>query len=122
MSITIPIIKLRDNLIVSIQTDIDDRNATELQNRLLNQIEITKSKSVLIDLSSVDMIDSFLGRLLSDIALAAATMDTKTILIGIQPAVAITLIELGLNLDGILKAISLEHALEILDDLNVNKT
>jgi rsbT antagonist protein RsbS len=110
----VPILKVGDVLLVSIQADIDDRAVLELQQRVLEQIEQTNARSVLIDISLLEMVDSFTGRMLSDIASMASIMDAATVVVGIQPAVAITLVELGLELKGVSTALDVDDGLRIL--------
>jgi rsbT antagonist protein RsbS len=110
----VPILKVKDVLIVSIQSDIDDRTVLELQQRVLEQIERTSARAVLIDISLLEMVDSFTGRMLSDIASMSSIMDAETVVVGIQPAVAITLVELGLELKGVSTALDVDDGLRIL--------
>ena len=110
----VPILKVGDVLLVSIQSDIDDRAVVELQQRVLEQIERTSARAVLIDISLLEMVDSFTGRMLSDIASMASIMDAETVVVGIQPAVAITLVELGLELKGVSTALDVDDGLRIL--------
>lgn len=117
----IPILKIRNNLIVSIQTELDDRSAVELQQYLLKSIRNLGATGVLIELSALDIVDSFLGRILSDIATSSLTLNAKTVLVGIQPCVAITLVELGLTLPGISTALNVEQGIKILEELNDNE-
>lgn len=117
LSHQIPIIKIGENLIVTIQTDIDDRTALNLHTSLLERIRETGAKGVMIELTAVDMVDSFLGRLISDIALSSAMMNADTVVVGIQPAVAITLVELGLELKGVHTALTVEYGMELLEKL-----
>jgi len=122
MSQRIPIIKIRENLIVTFISDIDDLAALRLQKELTEMIHEENISGVnvtgvLLDLTILDMVDSFLGRLLSNIAQSAATMNANTVVVGIQPAVAITLVEMGLQLKGAYTALNVDHAFEILDDL-----
>jgi rsbT antagonist protein RsbS len=112
----VPILKVGDVLLVSIQSDIDDRTVVELQQRVLEQIERTGARAVLIDISLLEMVDSFTGRMLSDIASMASIMDAETVVVGIQPAVAITLVELGLELKGVSTALDVDDGLRILKD------
>lgn len=112
----VPILKVGDVLLVSIQADIDDRTVVELQQRVLEQIERTNAHAVLIDISLLEMVDSFTGRMLSDIASMASIMDAETVVVGIQPAVAITLVELGLELKGVSTALDVDDGLRILKD------
>ncbi|HXG95001.1 MAG TPA: STAS domain-containing protein [Blastocatellia bacterium] len=112
----VPILKVGEVLIVSIQSDIDDRTVLELQQRVLEQIERTNARAVLIDISLLEMVDSFTGRMLSDIASMASIMDAETVVVGIQPAVAITLVELGLELKGVSTALDVDDGLRILNE------
>ncbi len=117
MSQKIPIVKINENLIVPFISDIDDRSALELQSELLQRIFDSKITGVLIDLTILDMVDSFLGRLISDIALSSAILDANTVVVGIQPAVAITLVELGLELDGTFSALNMEEGIKVINEL-----
>ncbi len=117
MSSNIPIFKIGDILIATFHSDIDDKFALEFQAKLVEQIYKTKASGVLIDLSVVDMVDSFLGRLISDIAKMSTTLDANTVVVGIQPPIAITLVELGLELSGAHTALNVEHGIEILRKL-----
>lgn len=96
-----PIIHIGDILVASVQEDLGDRDALELQEALNRTLERTGARGVLIDLSVVEMVDSFLGRLLSDIAIGTRLFGAHTVVVGIRPAVAITLVELGLELKGV---------------------
>jgi len=111
---SIPILKLRDFLIVSIQIDLHDRMAEQLQQDILEQISQTQAKGVLIDISALEMVDSFIGRILADTARMASTLDSEIVIVGMQPAVAITLIELGLSLGGVRTALNLDEGYELL--------
>ena len=115
-AIKVPILKVGDVLIVSIQSDIDDRTVIEMQQRVLEQIERTGARALLIDISLLEMVDSFTGRMLSDIAAMASIMDAETVVVGIQPAVAITLVELGLELKGVSTALDVDDGLRILKE------
>ena len=117
MSQKIPIIKVNEDLIVTFISDIDDLMALKLQSGLLQRIHSDNINGVLLDLSLLDMVDSFLGRLVSDIALSSSIMDAITVVVGIQPAVAITLVELGLELEGTYPALTVEDGIELLDEL-----
>lgn len=110
----VPILKVADVLLVSIQSDIDDRTVLELQQRVLEMVERTNARAVLIDISLLEMVDSFTGRMLSDITSMASIMDAETVVVGIQPAVAITLVELGLELKGVSTALDVDDGLRIL--------
>lgn len=118
----IPIIKIRDYLIVSIQVDMHDKMAIQLQSQILNEIAKTGAKGVLIDISVLEMVDSFIGRMLSGMASMAAIMDAAVVIVGMQPAVAITLVELGLEMPGVDTALNMEKGIEMLEDrLSENK-
>jgi rsbT antagonist protein RsbS len=117
----VPILKVGDVLLVSIQSDIDDRTVLELQERVLEEIERTNAHAVLIDISLLEMVDSFTGRMLSDIASMASIMDAETVVVGMQPAVAITLVELGLELKGVSTALDVDDGLRILKERIMNK-
>jgi rsbT antagonist protein RsbS len=110
----VPILKVSEVLIVSIQSDIDDRTVVELQERILDMIDRTNAHAVLIDISLLEMVDSFTGRMLSDIASMTSIMDAETVVVGMQPAVAITLVELGLELKGVSTALDVDDGLRIL--------
>ena len=118
----IPIIKIRDYLIVSIQVDMHDKLAVQLQSQILTEIERTGAKGVLIDISVLEMVDSFIGRMLSGMASMAAIMDAAVVIVGMQPAVAITLVELGLEMPGVDTALDMEKGMEMLEKkLNKNE-
>ncbi|MCA1612815.1 MAG: STAS domain-containing protein [Acidobacteria bacterium] len=110
----IPILKVGRVLIVPIQTDMDDQTVVQLQERILAELERTRARGVLIDISLLEMVDSFIGRMLSDIAAMARVMDARTVVVGIQPAVAITLVELGLELPGVSTVISVDEGIRLL--------
>lgn len=112
----IPIIKIRDFLIVSIQVDMHDKMAIQLQSQILAEIERTGAKGVLIDISVLEMVDSFIGRMLSGMASMAAIMDAAVVIVGMQPAVAITLVELGLEMPGVDTALNMEKGIEMLEE------
>jgi rsbT antagonist protein RsbS len=112
----IPIIKIRDFLIVSIQVDMYDKLAIQLQSQILKEIERTGAKGVLIDISVLEMVDSFIGRMLSGMASMASIMDAAVVIVGMQPAVAITLVELGLEMPGVDTALNMEKGMEMLED------
>ena len=118
---SIPILKLYDYLIVPIQIDMDDYTASELRNDILVRIESSGARGVLIDISVVDMVDSYLGRLLGDTARMAKLMDCEVVLVGMQPAVALTLVELGLNLDMVHTSLHLESGIQLLNKLAKNR-
>jgi len=113
----IPILKLKDYLLVSIQVELDDQTVLTFQEDLLNKIKDTGAKGVVIDLTSVDMIDSFIAKVLGDVIVMTSLMGTRAVLTGIQPAVAITLIELGITLENVHTALDLEQGISILSQL-----
>jgi rsbT antagonist protein RsbS len=110
----IPILKVGRVLVVPIQTDMDDRTVLLLQERILAELERTRARGVLIDISLLEMVDSFIGRMLSDIAAMARIMDAHTVVVGIQPAVAITLVELGLELSGVSTVLNVDEGIKLL--------
>ena len=110
----IPILKLGDFLLVSIQVDMHDRLALTLQDDLTEQIVKTRARGVLIDISSLEIVDSFMGRMLGNIAAMARVLDAQTVVVGMRPAVAITLVELGLDLAGVRTALNVERGMELL--------
>ncbi|HLO10868.1 MAG TPA: STAS domain-containing protein [Pseudoneobacillus sp.] len=108
----IPILKLKNCLLVSIQWELDDQTALQFQEDLLRKIHETSSNGVVIDITSIDFIDSFIAKVLGDVISMSKLMGAKVVITGIQPAVAITLIELGITLEDVLTAIDLEKGLE----------
>lgn len=110
----IPILKMGNVLLVTIQVDMNDAVAIALQDDLTKRIVDTNARGVLIDISALEIVDSFIGRMLVDTAAAARLLDAITIVVGMQPAVAITLVELGLTLDGVHTALSVERGMEFL--------
>ncbi|RMD94821.1 MAG: STAS domain-containing protein [Calditrichaeota bacterium] len=110
----IPILKMDHFLLVSIQVEMHDRLAQALKEDLTRMIRKHKAKGVLIDISAVAILDSYMGRMLGNIASIAKLMDAETVLVGMQPAVAITLVELGITLPGILTALNVEKGMEML--------
>jgi rsbT antagonist protein RsbS len=101
-------------LLVTIQVDMHDQLALTLQDDLTRAIEKWSAKGVLIDISALEMVDSFIGRMISDISGMARILDAKTVVVGIQPAVAITLVELGLSLTGVATALNVERGMQML--------
>ncbi|CAA9347633.1 MAG: RsbS, negative regulator of sigma-B [uncultured Gemmatimonadetes bacterium] len=110
----IPILKMGRFLLVTIQVDMHDRLALALQDDLTTQIARTSARGVLIDISSLDVVDSFIGRVLANIASMSRVLDAQTVVVGMQPAVAITLVELGLDLPGVRTALNVERGMAIL--------
>ena len=110
----IPILKMGDFLLVTIQVDLYDQLAENLESDLINTISKHSSKGVLFDISAVSLIDSFMGRILGNIAVMSKIMDAQTVVVGMQPAVAITLVELGLSLNGVISALNVEKGMELL--------
>jgi rsbT antagonist protein RsbS len=110
----IPILKLDDYLLVTIQVDMHDRLALILQDELTARIVKDRARGVLIDISSLDVVDSFIGRMLSNIAGISQILDAETVVVGMQPSVAITLVELGLSLPGIRTALNVDRGMELL--------
>lgn len=113
----IPILKVGRSLIVSIQVDLSDQMAMSLQDDLTRRIVSTGARGVLIDISALDLVDSFIGRMLSNIAAMARVLDAKTVVVGMRPQVAITLVELGLKLTGIHTALDADRGLVLIDRL-----
>lgn len=110
----IPILKLGSFLLVTIQVDMHDQLAMTLQDDLTTKIVESGARGVLIDISALDIVDSFIGRMLAGIASMAKILDAKTVVVGMQPAVAITLVELGLSLDGIETALNVDRGMSLL--------
>lgn len=110
----IPILKMGSYLLVSIQVDMHDRLALQLQDDLTSRIAQTGARGVLIDISALDMVDSFIGRMLGNIAAMSRVLDAETVVVGMRPAVAITLVELGMSLDGVRTALDIEKGMELL--------
>ena len=110
----IPILKMGSTLLVSIQVDMHDQLALQLQDDLTQKIASTGARGVLLDISSLEIVDSFIGRMLSNIAGMSRVLDAETVVVGMRPAVAITLVELGLSLPGIRTAVNVEKGIELL--------
>src|ERR1700761_5912286 len=110
----VPILKLGDLLLVSIQIDLEDQTATLLQEDLSERIAATGARGVLIDISAVEIVDSFVGKMLSTIASVSSVLDAQTVVVGMRPAVAITLVELGLSLGGVRTALDVEKGMALL--------
>jgi rsbT antagonist protein RsbS len=110
----IPILRMGEFLLVTIQIDMHDQLALKLQDDLSNSILKNASKGVLIDISSLEMVDSFIGRMVADISSIGKILGAETVLVGMQPAVAITLVELGLSLPGVATALNVERGMQLL--------
>ena len=107
----IPILRMGPFLLVTIQVEMDDRVAIQLQEDLTTMIEKTHAHGVLIDISALEIVDSFIGRMISNISAMSLILDAGTVLVGMQPAVAITLVELGLTLEGVMTALDVERGM-----------
>ena len=110
----IPILQMGDFLLVTIQVDMHDRLAMTLQDDLTNRIARSQAHGVLIDISALEIVDSFIGRVLGNIAKMSRVLDAETVVVGMQPAVAITLVELGLSLTGVRTALNVEKGMALL--------
>jgi rsbT antagonist protein RsbS len=110
----IPILRMGEFLLVTIQVDMHDRLAMTLQDDLTNRISETGARGVLIDISSLEIVDSFIGRMLGNIASMSRVLDAHTVVVGMQPAVAITLVELGMSLEGVRTALNVDAGMELL--------
>jgi len=118
----IPILRMGEFLLVTIQVDMHDRLAMALQDDLTHMITVSEAKGVLIDISSLEIVDSFIGRMLANIAAMSRVLDAETVVVGMQPAVAITLVELGLSLSGVRTALNVDAGMELLQSsLNGSK-
>jgi rsbT antagonist protein RsbS len=110
----IPILKMGEFLLVTIQVDMHDRLAMTLQDDLTGRIVSARARGVLIDISALEMVDSFIGRMLGNIAAMSRVLDAETVVVGMRPAVAITLVELGLSLSGVRTALNVERGMDLL--------
>jgi rsbT antagonist protein RsbS len=110
----IPILRMREFLLVTIQVDMHDRLAMTLQDDLTEQIVRHRTRGVLIDISSLEVVDSFIGRMIGNIAAMSRVLDAETVVVGMRPAVAITLVELGLSLPGVRTALSVDKGMDLL--------
>lgn len=113
----IPILKIGDCLLVSIQVDMHDRLAMQLQDDLTNKIVTSRARGVMIDISALEIVDSFIGRMLNNIAAMSKVLDAVTVVVGMRPAVAITLVELGLTLTGVKTALNVDRGLALIRHL-----
>ncbi|HEX3475944.1 MAG TPA: STAS domain-containing protein [Kofleriaceae bacterium] len=112
----IPILRMGRTLLVTVQVDMHDQLAVRLLDDLTTMITRTRTRGVVIDISALDMVDSFIGRMIADIAATSRILDAETVVVGMQPAVAITLVELGMALPGVRTALDVERGMELLDD------
>jgi rsbT antagonist protein RsbS len=112
----IPILRMGRILLVTIQVDMHDQLALQLQDDLTARIVRDRANGVLIDISSLDVVDSFIGRMISNIAAMSSVLDARTVVVGMQPAVAITLVELGLELEGVRTALNVEKGMALLQE------
>ena len=110
----IPILRMGETLLVTIQVDMQDQTALGLQDDLANRIAATGASGVMIDISALEIVDSFVGRMLTSISGIARILSATTVVVGMQPAVAITLVELGLSLEGVKTALNVERGMELL--------
>ena len=115
----IPILRLGDILLVSIQVDLQDHVALWLQEDLAERIVEAEADGVLIDITALEIVDSFIGRMISTIASISKVLDAETVVVGMRPAVAITLVELGLSLEGVRTALDVDRGLEMLQSSRV---
>ena len=117
MAERIPILKMGEFLLVTIQVDLHDQMALRLQEDLTSAIERSGAKAVLIDISALEMVDSFIGRMIANISSISRILDAHTVVVGMQPAVAITLVELGLSLTGVRSALNVERGMVLLQEI-----
>ena len=110
----IPILKMNEFLLVSIQVDMHDRLAMTLQDDLTERIVRDRARGVLIDISSLEIVDSFIGRMIGNIAAMSRVLDAETVVVGMRPAVAITLVELGLSLPGVRTSLNVDKGMALL--------
>ncbi|MFE2922167.1 STAS domain-containing protein [Streptomyces goshikiensis] len=115
MSEQVPVLRIGQVLLVSIQTDLDDRTVMLLQDDLAAAVVDSDAHGVVIDITAVDIVDSFVGRMLATIASISRLLDAQTVVVGMRPAVAITLVELGLSLGGVRTALTLDKGLQVLE-------
>jgi rsbT antagonist protein RsbS len=111
----VPILKIGPTLFVSIQIDLQDQSVVQLQEDLADELVATRATGVIIDITAVEIVDSFIGRMLATIGSISRLFDAETVLVGMRPAVAITLVELGLSLDGVRTALDAEQGLRMLN-------
>lgn len=112
----IPILRMGRTLLVTVQVDMHDQLAVRLLDDLTTMITKVRARGVVIDISALDMVDSFIGRMIADVAATSRILDAQTVVVGMQPAVAITLVELGMSLPGVRTALDVERGMELLGD------
>jgi rsbT antagonist protein RsbS len=117
----VPILKIGEILLISIQVDLEDQTAIALQEDIADRIVSTGTHGVVIDITGLDIVDSFVGRMLSSIAAISRVLDAETVVVGMRPAVAITLVELGLSLNGVRTALNVERGMRILAEANAGR-
>ncbi len=117
----IPILRMGDFLLVTIQVDMHDQLALALQDDLTSRISNTGARGVLIDISALEMVDSFIGRMIANISSMSSILDAQTVVVGMQPAVAITLVELGLSLRGVKTALNVDRGMDFLRGVQEGK-
>jgi rsbT antagonist protein RsbS len=117
----VPILKIGEILLVSIQVDLEDQMAVQLQEDVAEQVVATGAHGVIIDITALDIVDSFVGRMLSTIAAISRVLDADTVVVGMRPAVAITLVELGLSLDGVRTALDVDRGMAILAEARAGR-
>jgi rsbT antagonist protein RsbS len=110
----IPILRMGEVLLVTIQVDMHDRLAMTLQDDLTTEIQRKRTSGVLVDISALDMVDSFIGRMIGNLSRMSQILDARTVVVGMRPAVAITLVELGMNLEGVHTALNVERGMTLL--------
>ncbi|MFD3802955.1 STAS domain-containing protein [Streptomyces sp. NPDC058611] len=121
MSEQVPVLRIGQVLLVSIQTDLDDHSVMQLQDDLAAAVVDSGAHGVVIDITAVEIVDSFVGRMLSTIASISRLLDAQTVVVGMRPAVAITLVELGLSLGGVRTALTLDKGLQVLEQARVHR-
>ncbi|MEU7424904.1 STAS domain-containing protein [Streptomyces sp. NPDC048362] len=121
MTDRVPVLKIGEVLLVSIQTDLEDQMVMDLQDDLSHRIVATGAKGVVIDISALEIVDSFVGRMLATNASISRILGAETIVVGMRPAVAMTLVELGLSMNGVRTALNLERGLKLLRRLNAGR-
>jgi rsbT antagonist protein RsbS len=117
----VPILKIGEVLLISIQVELEDSTAVQLQEDIAETIVASGAHGVIIDITALDIVDSFVGRMLSSIAAISRVLDADTVVVGMRPAVAITLVELGLSLSGVRTALNVERGMRILEEARIGR-